>query len=150
VVFGVAAAQLVYDVANYKALADAGSTDTIPPGRKITLDNWQKYKKFMPVWMQAAYSGQYKWHVGEQSEYTVEVGATQHYPMVKYVENTEKYGGQAKLVRLPTGGMKWEGYVAGLPFPNPTEPDLGAKLAYKHLGQFPANDAELPRLELDC
>src|SRR5580692_5519022 len=90
VVFGVAAAQLVYDVANYKALADAGSTDTIPPGRKITLDNWQKYKKFMPVWMQAAYSGQYKWHVGEQSEYTVEVGATQPYPMVKYVENTEK------------------------------------------------------------
>jgi hypothetical protein len=39
-------------------------------------------------------------------------------------------------VRLPTGGMKWEGYVAGLPFPNPTEPDLGAKLAYNTWDNF--------------
>ena len=38
---GVAAAQLVYDVANYKALADADSAETIPPGTKITLQNWQ-------------------------------------------------------------------------------------------------------------
>jgi len=135
--WGSAKAQLSYDVANYKALADADSAETIPPGTKITLQNWKQYKKFMQVWMQAAYEGQYKWHVGEQPEYTVEVGATQHYPMVrKYVEDTEKYGGQAKLVRLPSGGMKWEGYMAGVPFPNPTEPDLGPKLAYNAWDNF--------------
>src|SRR5215470_18022539 len=50
---GVAAAQITYDVANYKALADADSADTIPPGTKITLQNWQQYKKFMPMWVQA-------------------------------------------------------------------------------------------------
>ena len=97
---GVAAAQLVYDVPNYKALADADSAETIPPGTKITLQNWQQYKKFMPIWMQAAYEGRYKWHVGPEPQYTVEVGAAQHYPMVrKYVENTEKYGGQASVYR---------------------------------------------------
>ena len=124
--WGSAGAQLTYDVANYKALADADSAETIPVGTKITLQNWKQYKKFMQVWMQAAYEGQYKWHVGSSPEYTVEVGAAQHYPPPrKFVEDTEKYGGQAKLVRLPSGGMKWEGYVAGVPFPNPTEPDLG-------------------------
>jgi|SRR5580700_5420126 hypothetical protein len=87
---GVAAAQLVYDVANYKALADAGSTDTIPPGTKITLDNWQKYKKFMQLWMQAAYEGKYKWRVGKEPQYRVEVGATQHYPWSANMWKTPK------------------------------------------------------------
>jgi Protein of unknown function (DUF1329) len=134
---GVAAAQLVYDVANYKALADADSAETIPPGTKITLQNWQQYKKFMPVWMQVAYQGQYKWQVGKEPGYTVEVGPTHHYPMVrKFVENTEKYGGQTKLIPLPSGGMNWQGYVAGVPFPNPTEPNLGVKLAYNSWDNF--------------
>ncbi len=101
---GLAGAQLTYDAANYKALADAGSSDTIAPGTKITLQNWRQYKKFMQVWMQAAYEGKYKWHVGSGPEYTVEVGPTHHFPMYeKFLEDTEKYGGQAQLVPLSSG-----------------------------------------------
>ncbi len=40
---GPAAAQINYDVANYKALADADSPETIAPGTRITLQNWQQY-----------------------------------------------------------------------------------------------------------
>src|ERR1700730_17985225 len=47
--WGSAAAQLTYDVAKYKALADADSAETIPPVTKITLHNWQQYNKFMPA-----------------------------------------------------------------------------------------------------
>ena len=134
---GLAAAQLTYDVANYKALADSDSPETIPPGTKITLQNWQKYKKFMPLWVQAAYSGKYKWHVGSEPEYTVTVGPTHHYPLYgKFVEDTEKYGGQAQLVPLSDGGFSWKGYVAGVPFPNPTEPNRAVKLTYNTWANF--------------
>src|SRR5260370_40611604 len=86
--WGSAGAQLTYDVANYKALADADSAETIPVGTKITLQNWQQYKKFMPMWIQAAYSGAYKWHVGSEPAYAMIVAPTRHYPLPqKYVED---------------------------------------------------------------
>ncbi len=134
---GSAAAQINYDVANYKALADADSPETIAPGTRITLQNWQQYKKFMPIWVQAAFSGKYKWHVGSEPEYTIVVGPTRHYPLyTKFVEDTEKYGGQAQLVPLSDGGFSWKGYVAGIPFPNPTEPNKAVKLAYDTWANF--------------
>lgn len=132
-----AKAQVTFDVANYKALADADSPETIPPGTRITLQNWQQYKKFMPIWVQAAFSGAYKWHVGAEPEYTIVVGPTNHYPLPKqFVEDTEKYGGQAQLMPLPTGGFSWKGYMAGIPFPNPTEPNVGVKMAYNGWDTF--------------
>jgi len=86
-----ASAEFNYNVANYHAMADADSGKAIPPGTKITLQNWQKYRKFMALSLQAAYSGQYKWHVGPGPEYTIEVGPTQHYPLVhQFVEDTER------------------------------------------------------------
>jgi len=134
---GLARAQVTYDVANYRALADADSSETIPVGTKITVNNWQQYKKFMPIWVQAAFSGAYKWHVGSEPAYTVVVGATHHYPLPRqYVEDTEKYGGQAQLVPLSTGGFSWKGYAAGIPFPNPTEPNAGVKMAYNGWDTF--------------
>jgi Protein of unknown function (DUF1329) len=134
---GLSSAQLTYDVANYKALADADSNDTIPVGTKITVHNWQQYKRFMQMWMQAAFSGQYKWHVGAEPEYTVEVGPTHHYQMYRhFLDDTEKYGGQAQLVPLPSGGFSWKGYVAGIPFPKPAEPNLAAKLVYDTWANF--------------
>ena len=134
---GLAQAQLTYDVANYKALADADSPDTISPGTKITVQNWQQYKKFMPIWVQAAFSGAYKWHVGTEPAYTVEVGPTRHYPLPsQYVQDTEKYGGQAQLVPQPAGGFSWKGYLAGIPFPNPTEPNAAVKMAYNGWDTF--------------
>src|SRR5579875_1331932 len=134
---GPAAAQITYDVANYQSLADADSAETIAPGTRITMQNWQQYKKFMPIWIQAAFSGAYKWHIGSDPEYTMEVWPTHHYPLDRqFVEDTEKYGGQAQLVPLPDGGFGWKGYVAGIPFPNPTEPNKAAKLAYDTWANF--------------
>jgi len=128
---GAAAAQVTYDPAAYKALADSDSAATIPPGTKITSSNWQQYKQFMPIYMQSAYRGGYQYKVGPQADYTVEVAPTVRYPMpAKFVENTEKYGGQTKLDTLPSGGLKWSGYTAGLAFPNASEPNIAAKMAY--------------------
>jgi hypothetical protein len=134
---GLANAQLTYDIANYKAMADADSPETIPPGTKITVHNWQQYKKFMPMWIQAAFSGAYKWHIGSEPAYTMQVGPTHHFPLPRqYVEDTEKYGGQAQLVPTPTGGFSWKGYYAGIPFPNPAEPNIGVKMAYNGWDAF--------------
>jgi len=134
---GSAAAQITYDIANFQAMADADSPDTIAPGTKITVQNWRQYKKFMPMWVQAAFSGAYKWHVGTDPQYTVIVGPSHHYPLPKqYVEDTEKYGGQAQLVPLPTGGFSWKGYLAGIPFPHPSEPNIAVKMAYNGWDAF--------------
>src|ERR1700739_3278738 len=56
-----AAAEMLYDPQHYRDLVDTSSSQTIPPGTKITLQNWKQYKNFMPVWLQAAYSGDYHW-----------------------------------------------------------------------------------------
>ncbi|HKD68051.1 MAG TPA: hypothetical protein VKB84_14495, partial [Candidatus Binataceae bacterium] len=68
---GSAAAQ---DLGTYsQALIDgmnpASSTETIPLGTKITQANWQKYRKFMPIGLQAFVSGQYFWKLENGPEY---------------------------------------------------------------------------------
>jgi hypothetical protein len=114
---------VTYDVANYQALADADSPETIPPGTRITLQNWQQYKKFMPIWVQAAFSGAYKWHVGTDPAYTVVVGPTNHYPLPKqFVEDTEKYG-RLLSYHCPTADFRGRGTSREFRFPilrNPT------------------------------
>src|SRR5215469_10464330 len=69
-----ARAEVVFSEDAYRQLAEANSADTIPVGTKITLQNWQQYKKFMPVQMQAAFSGQYSLHIGSEPMHTMEVG----------------------------------------------------------------------------
>jgi hypothetical protein len=44
--------------------------------------------------------------------------------------DTEKYAGQAKLKPESDGSFGIDGYVAGLPFPNPSGPDAGMKILY--------------------
>jgi hypothetical protein len=114
-----------FDENAYKELVDASSPDTIPPGTRITLENWTKYKRFMPTWMQIAFSGKMHFHIGAGADYTMEVAPTGNYPLPKHMrEDTEKYAGQTKLVPNPsTGGFGWVGFQAGTPFPNPVEPD---------------------------
>jgi len=130
---GVAQAQVTFSEDAFHQLADADSPDTIPVGTKITLQNWQQYKKFMPVQMQAAFSGQYPLHIGSEPMYTMEVGPAHDFPPPgNLAKNTEKYGGQARLERLPSGGFMIKGYVAGLPFPNPQEPNRGIKILYNN------------------
>ncbi len=123
-VAGVARAQMKFDPGAYTALADADSSDTIPVGTQITLQNWQQYKKFMPVGVQAMFGQRYPWRIGPGPEFTMEVGPTIHVPMAKRLEeNTEKYAGQTKLRKVDSGGYTVDGYVAGVPFPKPSGDD---------------------------
>src|SRR6266851_4128968 len=60
---------------------------------------------------------------------TMEVGPTVNYPLPKnYLEATEKYSSQVKIVELPDGGLTLTGYQGGIPFPNPEEPHKGWKV----------------------
>jgi hypothetical protein len=119
------------DGARYKAEVDASSSATIPPGTQITTANWKQYQGFLPVGIQALFSGQYGFKIGDTADFAMVVGQTVPTPLPKEVlTNAEKYGHQARLVKLPNGGYGIQGFVAGIPFVNPTEPDLGPKIMY--------------------
>ncbi len=101
----------------------------IPLGTRITVQNWQQYKDYMSVGLQALLSGKYHWKVPDGA--VLEVGPTQSYPLPpKFWQDTEKYGSQVKLRQLPNGGYTIEGYVAGEPFRNPSGPLAGEELLY--------------------
>jgi hypothetical protein len=124
-------AEMMFDPQHYRDLVDASSSQTIPPGTKITLQNWRQYKNFMPIWLQAAFSGDYHWHIGPGPEFTIVVGPTSNFPLPKkFLEDTEKFHGQVSLEKLSDGGYTIKGYTAGVPFPNPTEPLMAVKVMY--------------------
>ena len=126
-----ASAQFSFDPKLYDALVSVDSAQTIPAGTRITLQNWQQYKQFMPIAMQALFSGQYLWKISDGPEYAMLVGPAISDPMPRqFVKDTEKYSSQVQLHKLANGGYSLSGYVAGLPFPNPAQPDLGAKLYF--------------------
>jgi hypothetical protein len=126
-----AAAEMLFDPQHYKDLVDSSSAQTIPPGTKITLQNWKQYKNFMPLWLQASYSGDYHWHIGPGPEFTITVGPTMNLPLPKkFLEDTEKYHNQVGVDKLSDGGYTIKGYTAGVPFPNPTEPLMAVKVMY--------------------
>ena len=110
--------------------------DTIAPGTTITAQNWQQYQQFMPAGMVALFQGTYFWKM--PSDVQMEVGPTVVHPLPKnYMEATEKYSSQVKLVDLPDGGLTLSGYQGGMPFPDPAEPHRGwkvlANLWYRYL-----------------
>ncbi len=130
---GAVAAQtrIPFDPDSYTSLARADSADTIAPGTKITAQNWRQYRRFMPFGLQVLYSGKYLWHVGSGPDYTLTVGPARPISLTsQFVRDTEKYGHQTQLVKVGTGGYDVRGYVADLPFPDPTEPELATKLLY--------------------
>src|SRR5260370_11754743 len=103
---GLARAQFRFDASNYTALADAGSVENIPVGTRITLRNWQQYRKFMPVAFVAAYSQHYGFKIGEDPRYAINVGPAIAVPMFKQLlYNTEKYAGQTPLMQTASGGF---------------------------------------------
>jgi Protein of unknown function (DUF1329) len=123
-----ARAGVAFDPNAYASLATADSKSGIPEGTRITTKNWQQYKQFMPIGMQALFGGGFNWKIDTAPDSTMVVGPT--IPTVQpkqFLLDTEKYSNQAQLIKLPQGSYTVKGYVAGLPFPNPTEPDLGAK-----------------------
>jgi hypothetical protein len=108
-------------------LADTAIQGTIPPGTKITMQNWQQYKQFMPVGMIDFFEGKYFWKM--PSDVEMDVGPTVMHPLPKaFVEATEKYGVQTRVIHLPDERMSIKNYVAGFPFPNPQQPDKGYKI----------------------
>ena len=122
-----------FDPASYAALADDTSTASITPGTRITTANWQQYKKLLPVGLQWLYSGKYPWKLPLGPEYTIEVGPTIPIPPPRqFVQDTEKYGSQSRLVPMQNGGFDIAGYTAGLPFPHPQ----GPKRRYRDTLQF--------------
>jgi hypothetical protein len=48
----------------------------IPIGTKITTQNWQQYKAFLPLGMQKLFAGVYSWKI--PSDAVLEVGPTIH------------------------------------------------------------------------
>ncbi len=126
--------QIVYEPEAYRQLADA-SVQTPPAGTRITLQNWQNYRRFLPVGMQAAYSGKYAFRIGNEAEYQIEVAPTRHYTLPqRYLDDTAKYQGREQLVATPGVGYTLSplpGGTRGLPFgATPAEPNLGYKVMY--------------------
>jgi hypothetical protein len=97
------------------------------PGTVITMQNWQQYKNSMQEGLQILFAGQYFWKF--PADFQLEIGPTHDYPLPKrYLEDTEKYSKLVEIVDLPDGGRSIKGYVAGLPFPNPSDPQKAWKI----------------------
>jgi hypothetical protein len=120
----------------YRALAEVSSSQTIPPGTKITPGNWQQYKQFMPLGLQLMYEGRFQWKISNSTDYVVEVGPTTQIPKPKkYAQDTEKFR-QTKLVAAGTGGYNIVNYQAGEPFPSPSGPLIGYELLFDNYYQY--------------
>ena len=106
----------------------AGET-TLAPGTRIDRHNWQQYQQFMSGGMQALFSGKYHWKMPDEA--VIEVGPTIPIPLPQeFLRDTALHSASVKLAELRGGGTLPENYVAGIPFPTPTEPDAGAKVLW--------------------
>ena len=109
------------------AAAPAAAQSTAAPGDLaagaiITTRNWQAYRRFMSDGLAALFEGKGFWRMPVDAR--IEVGPTLSIPLPKkYLQDTERYSSQVRLVRTPSGGYVPSGYVAGLPFPKPLEGD---------------------------
>jgi hypothetical protein len=111
------------------------SNEVVPSGTQISLDNWEKYRTFMPYGMQALFAGQYPWRI--QPGNTIEVGPTISIKLPsRYLNDTEKYSQSAKLRQVANGGYVLDGYVAGQPFPRPSGPLAAVELIYDFWYQY--------------
>jgi hypothetical protein len=87
----------------------ATSAGAMPPGTEINMQNWRSYQEFMPDGMVALFQGQYYWKMPPDVQ--MDVGPTIIHPLPKsYLEATEKYAQQVKIVELSDGGPTLQGY----------------------------------------
>ncbi|HUY19458.1 MAG TPA: DUF1329 domain-containing protein [Candidatus Binataceae bacterium] len=99
----------------------------VPPGTIVTLQNWQQYKDYLSDGMQAFLSGKLHWKL--PADFQIVIGPTHDYSAAReYYSDTLKYSKGVRVVNRSDGGHTLDGYVAGLPFPNPTAPLKGWKL----------------------
>jgi hypothetical protein len=107
--------------------AGISSGATLPPGTVITTAHWREYRQFMSDGVQALFEGKYFWKMPDSVE--IKVGPTEVTPPPKtFLDATEKYASQVKLVELPDGGLTLQNYQGGFPFPNPSDPHKGWKI----------------------
>jgi hypothetical protein len=107
--------------------ADTSGAAPIAPGTEITVKNWQKYKHYMPDGMVTLFRGQYFFQMSDDVK--IDVGPTLIRPLPKsYLDATDKYASQVKIVELGNGGLSLSGYKGGKPFPNLAEPHKGWKV----------------------
>jgi hypothetical protein len=117
----------VASIASAAETSAAGVADDTHPTATITIQNWQKYRKYMPDGMAMLFEGKYFWKIPHDVE--MEIGPTVVHPLPRnYRDATERYSGQVKLVELPGGHLTLSGYRGGAPFPNPAEPHKGWKI----------------------
>jgi hypothetical protein len=110
--------------------ASAAHAETpIPAGTKITVANWRNYQQYMPDGMKVLFEGKYSWKMPAEASTEVAPAVSVHLP-AKFFQDTEKYSNQVRLHPLGNGGFLLDGYVAGIPFPNPQDPNLGEKILY--------------------
>jgi hypothetical protein len=77
-----------------KATANQGD---LPVGTKITMDNWEKYKAFMPFGMTVLFEGKYQWKM--PSDVEIDIGPVRNGILPKtFLDATEKYS--ARRTRL--------------------------------------------------
>jgi Protein of unknown function (DUF1329) len=129
------------------ALADSGGVPLaqqppLPVGTVITIQNWQQYKDYMPMYMQILFSGQYAYKLTPSQQVVVGPTLVKPYPK-EYAKNTEKYGGQTGLKVLDDGGTVIQNYTAGQPFPHPTNPNIADKILWDLWYRY------LPRVEIN-
>ncbi len=62
-----------FDDKSFAELNSADSPDAPPVKTKITSTNWQQYRKFLPVGVQAFFSGRYFWQIGSGPDHYIEV-----------------------------------------------------------------------------
>jgi hypothetical protein len=96
-------------------------------GAKITMQNWRKYQRYMPLGMIELFEGKHFWKMPPDIEIVVGPTIAEKLPR-GYLEATEKYSPDVRVVHLPGGRNDIENYVAGEPFPKPQQPDKGYKL----------------------
>jgi hypothetical protein len=111
---------------------------TVPaPGTVINSKNWSTYKDCFSEGVQYFWNGAGFWKMPDDVE--IHVGPKHEFTLPKpYVETTEKYGGQARLVKQPDGRYVLDNYVAGFPFPTPSGPDKGTEIAANITYRFAA------------
>jgi hypothetical protein len=124
------------------ALADCN----VSPGTTITKQNWMQYKDCFSEGVQHFWQGDLFYKMPDDTQ--IKVGPQHTWTLPKpYIEATEKYGSQTRLVKQADGQYKLENYVAGTPFPNPSGPDKGTEImandTYKEQGYLVAVAVEL-------
>jgi len=107
--------------------AETPEPPAIAPGTVITKANWTQYKQFFSDGEIGLWEGKWFWKMPD--DVRIEVGPTRIYPLTTpFVEATERYGDQTRLVKSPDGRWQVKNYVAGMPFAVPSEPNMGLKI----------------------